>query len=36
MVKLVLGLFRDSMQSDTFYRENMVNLITRMDSMEIV
>ena len=36
MVKLVSGLSRDSMQSDTFYGENMANLITRMGSKEIV
>ena len=36
MVKLVLRLSRDRMESDTIYRENMVNLITRTDSMEIV
>ena len=36
MVKLVLRLSRDSMESDTIYGENMLNLITRIDSMEIV
>ena len=36
MVQLVTGLSRDSMQSNTFYGENMVNLLTRMDSKEIV
>ena len=36
MAKLVSGLSRDSMQSDTFYGENIANSITRMDGMEIV